>query len=98
MTIFFRDRREAGQLLENALIEGGVFLPLETKYAKKPIIFLHGIGRNRLSSRNIYFVKILQKAGFTIISKARHLFEESGCLEQVPQKALQWFVHYLSHS
>ena len=61
------------------------------------VVFAHGSGSSRLSSRNQYVAGFLQDAGvdLVIIPGATHLFPEPGALEQVARLAREWFINHL---
>jgi hypothetical protein len=72
------------------------------------IVFAHGSGSSRFSSRNRAVAESLQARGFgtllldlltkqeeAIVPGATHLFEEPGTLEEVERLAGDWFVRYL---
>jgi len=81
-------------------LEGDLVIP---DGATGIVLFAHGSGSSRHSSRNRFVANALQAAAqlqaehqVKIIPGATHLFEKPGALEQVARLAAGWFSDYLS--
>ena len=69
-------------------LEGNLAIP---SVARGIVLFAHGSGSSRHSSRNRFVVE----KQLELVAGATHLFEEPGTLAQAAQLALRWFQKYL---
>lgn len=73
----------------------------EVRGAPGTVVFAHGSGSSRLSSRNRRVAGVLNRSGFStllfdLLTEAEaHLFEEPGALDEVARLAADWFGRHL---
>src|SRR5438105_16743 len=74
-------------------LEGDLSVP---PHARAVVLFAHGSGSSRFSSRNkrVAVAQLTAPARLAVVPGATHLFEEPGALDEVARHAAAWIESY----